>query len=49
MRPLSGHKEDIVLETYFSAPKTLRRLRTGPGGPYIDGLAETLEATAIRY
>lgn len=44
-----------MLETYFSAPKTLRRLRTGPSGPYIDGFAETLEwagyakATAIRY
>jgi site-specific recombinase XerD len=55
MRPLSGHKEDIVLEMYFSAPKTLRRLRTGPSGPYIDGFADTLEragyakASAVRY
>ena len=44
-----------MLETYFSAPKTLRRLRTGLSGPYIDGFADTLEragyakASAIRY
>jgi site-specific recombinase XerD len=55
MRPLSGHKEDIMLETYFSAPKTLHRLRTGPRGPHIDGFADTLEragyakASAVRY
>ena len=55
MRPLSGHKEDIMLETYFSAPKTLHRLRTGPSGPHIDGFADTLEragyakASAVRY
>jgi site-specific recombinase XerD len=56
MRPfLANHKEDIMLETYFSAPKTLRRLRSGPSGPYIDGFADALEnegyskASAIRY
>jgi site-specific recombinase XerD len=44
-----------MLETYFGAPKTLRRLRAGPSGPYIDGFAASLErngyghATAIRY
>jgi site-specific recombinase XerD len=44
-----------MLERYFSAPKSLRRLRTGPSGPYIDGFADTLEsagyskASAIRY
>jgi site-specific recombinase XerD len=44
-----------MLETYFVAPKTLRRLRTGPSGPYIDGFAGSLEqegfshACAIRY
>ena len=44
-----------MLETYFSAPKTLRRLRSGPSGPYIDGFADALEnqgyskASAIRY
>ena len=44
-----------MLEKYFSAPKTLRRLRTGPSGPHIDGFADALEsagyskASAIRY
>ena len=44
-----------MLETYFSAPKTLKRLRTGPSAPYIDGFAARLEeagyspASAVRY
>lgn len=44
-----------MLETYFSAPKTLRRLRTGPSGPYIDGFAAHLgeagysSGSAVRY
>ena len=44
-----------MLETYFVAPKTLRRVRAGPSGPYIDGFAGSLEqdgfshACAIRY
>jgi len=44
-----------MLEKYFSAPKTLARLRTGLSGPYIDGFADALEQdgysplTAIRY
>lgn len=44
-----------MLEKYFSAPKTLRRLCTGPSGPYINGFADALEsagyskASAIRY
>jgi len=44
-----------MLETYFSAPKTLKRLRTGPSAPYIDGFAAWLEetgyspASAVRY
>ena len=44
-----------MLETYFSARKTLARLRTGPSGPHIDGFAEALEqegyssASAVRY
>ncbi len=44
-----------MLEKYFSAPKTLKRLRTGPSAPYIDGFASRLEATgyspasAVRY
>jgi hypothetical protein len=44
-----------LIDKYFSAPKTLRRLRAGLSGPHIDGFAEALEqggyspATAIRY
>ena len=44
-----------MLEKYFSAPKTLARLRSGLSGPYIDGFAEALERdgysplTAVRY
>ena len=29
-----------MLEKYFSAPKTLRRLRGGISGPHIDGFAD---------
>jgi len=56
MWPFLAHfKEDIMLGTYFSAPKTLARLRSGLSGPYIDGFAEALERdsysplTAVRY
>ena len=44
-----------MLEKYFSAPKTLRRLRGGISGPHIDGFADHLEgegyasASAVRY
>jgi site-specific recombinase XerD len=44
-----------MLEKYFSAPKTLRRLRLGLSGPYIDGFASALAAdgyspsTAVHY
>jgi len=44
-----------MLENYFCAPKTLRRLRVGLSGPYIDGFADALEgsgyahSSAIRY
>jgi len=44
-----------MLEKYFSAPKTLRRLRDGISGPHIDGFADDLEregyapASAVRY
>ncbi len=44
-----------MLETYFSAPKTLKRLRSGPSAPYIDGFATRLQetgyspASAVRY
>jgi site-specific recombinase XerD len=44
-----------MLETYFSAPKTLLRLRGGICGPHIDAFADGLErngyapASAVRY
>jgi len=44
-----------MLETYFSAPKTLRRLRGGISGPHIDMFADDLEregyapSSAVRY
>jgi len=44
-----------MLETYFSATKTLERLRSGPSAPYIDGFANWLTDTgyspssAVRY
>jgi site-specific recombinase XerD len=44
-----------MLETYFSAPKTLRRLRGGISGSHIDAFADALEregyaqASAVRY
>jgi hypothetical protein len=44
-----------MLEKYFSAPKTLDRLRGGPSGPYIDGFAGALDrdgysqASAVGY
>ena len=44
-----------MLETYFSAPKMLGHLRSGPCGPYLDGFAAALKRqgygpeTAVRY
>lgn len=44
-----------MLENYFCAPKTLRRLRAGLSGPYIDGFADVLardgyaHGSAVRY
>ena len=44
-----------MLDKYFSAPKTLRRLRGGISGPHIDGFADRLEregyapTSAVRY
>jgi len=44
-----------MLEKYFSAPKTLARLRSGLSRPHIDGFAEALERegysplSAVRY
>ena len=44
-----------MIDQYFSAPKTLRRLRDGLSGPHIDAFAEALTrdgyapATVVRY
>lgn len=44
-----------MLETFFIAPSTLKRLRAGPSGLYMDGFARDLHdegygrATAVRY
>ena len=44
-----------MLEIYYSAPKTLARLRTGPSEPYIDGFSAYLadagyaSSSALRY
>lgn len=44
-----------MLDNFFSAPKTLCRLRSGPSGPFIDGFAAELtragysDLTAVRY
>jgi hypothetical protein len=44
-----------VIEKYFSAPKTLERLRSSLSGPHIDGFADALEqqgykpTSAVRY
>jgi site-specific recombinase XerD len=44
-----------MLETYFSAPKTLRRFRGGISGPHIDAFSDDLEragyapSSAVRY
>lgn len=39
-----------MLETYFEAPATLKRLRSGPTGPFIDGFAAALqEASYTRW
>jgi site-specific recombinase XerD len=44
-----------MLDTYLVAPKTLRRLRSGPSGVFIDDFADALErdgysaASVIRY
>lgn len=44
-----------MIDRYFSAPKTLRRLHDGLSGPYIDAFAEALtrdsyaHATVVRY
>src|SRR4051812_37116164 len=44
-----------MLDSYFCAPKTLRRLRAGLSAPHIDSFADSLErdgyadASAVRY
>jgi hypothetical protein len=35
-------QEDAMIDRYFSAHKTLRRLRSGPSSAYIDGFAAAL-------
>jgi hypothetical protein len=46
---------ELMLEKYFSAPKTLRRLRGGISGPFVDAFADDLNrdgyapASAVRY
>src|SRR5262249_17056940 len=57
MRPSMANTQqgEPMLETYFSAPKTLRRLRSGISGPHIDAFADALErdryasSSAVRY
>ena len=44
----STHTETPMLENFFCAPKTLRRLRTGPSGRYIDGFATELARAGYR-
>ena len=45
MRPSMANAQqgEPMLETYFSAPKTLWRLRGGISGPHIDAFADDLE------
>ena len=44
-----------MLDSYFCAPKTLGRLRSGPSALYIEGFADSLgrdgyaPASAVRY
>lgn len=44
-----------MLDIFFSAPKMLGHLRTGPSGPYLDGFAAALDRrgysadTVVRY
>src|SRR6476659_6169658 len=51
----NAQQGEPMLETYFSAPKTLRRLRGGISGPHIDAVADDLEregyapSSAVRY
>src|SRR6201987_3708976 len=57
MRPSMANAQqgEPMLEKYFSAPKTLRRLRGGISGPHIDAFADDLErdgyapTSAVRY
>jgi hypothetical protein len=38
-----------MIERYFSAPKTTRRLRAGLSGPFIDGFAEALQQQGYSH
>src|SRR5262249_17609713 len=50
VRPIpANHKEDLMLDKYFSAPKTLARLRAGLSGPYIDGFANALDQNGYSH
>src|SRR5207237_242632 len=44
----NAQQGEPMLETYFSAPKTLRRLRGGISGPHIDVFADDLERLTSR-
>src|SRR5207244_10162720 len=54
-RMANAQQGEPMLEKYFCAPKTLRRLRGGISGPHIDAFADDLEhdryapASAVRY
>src|SRR5258708_10066765 len=57
MRPSMANAQqgEPMLETYFSSPQTLRRLRGGISGPHIDSFADDLEregyapSSSVRY
>ncbi len=38
-----------MLETYFEAPSTLKRLRLGPAGRFIDGFAQSLKEKGYSW
>ena len=42
-------QEVIMLDTYFKAPFTLKRLRSGPSGPFIDGFAGSLKTAGYSW
>ena len=38
-----------MLQLFFVAPKTLKRLRSGPSGPHIDSFAAELERQGYSH